>query len=114
VIGYRWDVKVWLGPDKSSRPEEKREAIRAVTHHCQRKFEDLAGQGELRKAMLTVTSDLSMLLTALGASDPELEAQRIYGLVVEEQAMRPMRRKNLGLEPVWSDIAEDLIVRYVS
>lgn len=113
MIGYRWDVKVWTGPNESSRPEEKRDAIRAVTHRCQREFEDLAGQGELRKAMLTVTSDLSMLLTALGAPDPELEAQRIYGLVVDEQAMRPTRRKTLGLEPVWSEIAEDLIARYV-
>ncbi len=31
----------------------------------------------------------------LGASDPELEAQRIYGLVVDEQATRPLRKKIL-------------------
>jgi len=99
--GYRLTTKVWVGPTQAASAEDKAQAIRAVIRRCSVEFERLR-QVNLRHAMLAVTSHLNMLLTAMGAVDPECTAQQLYGRVIA------------GEPRVWLCIADELMARYAS
>lgn len=109
---YRLTTKVWIGPQADGNAEDKRQAIQAIVERCQRRFNALARQGEQRKAMLEVTSNLSMLLTTLGSPQAELEAQQLYGHFVRHVTL-PMQRQPATVYP-WDTITDHLIKRYAS